>query len=218
MTTVQSANNVSQALLDSVNGSKSKKNGTSVDDVQNRFMTLLVTQMKNQDPLNPMDNAQVTSQMAQLSTVTGIDKLNATVESLISSVQSGQSYQASSMIGHNVLVAGTGGYFGVELPNGADKVSVNIKNSAGAVVRTVELGPQSAGTIPLSWDGYAADGSVAPIGSYKVEVSATVSGKSVEANALSYSKVLSVSNSASGITLNLNNDTSVSTSEVKEIF
>ncbi|MDX1914550.1 MAG: flagellar hook assembly protein FlgD [Methylophilus sp.] len=225
MTTVQNANNVSQALLDSVNGSKSKKNGTSVDDVQNRFMTLLVTQMKNQDPLNPMDNAQVTSQMAQLSTVTGIDKLNATVESLISSVQTGQSYQASSMIGHNVLVAGdqisntgTGGYFGVELPNGADKVSVNIKNSAGAVVRTVELGSQSAGTLPLAWDGYATDGSVAPSGSYKVEVSATVSGKSVEANALSYSKVLSVSNSASGITLNLNNDTSVSTSEVKEIF
>jgi len=65
----------------------------SVADVQDRFMTLLVTQMKNQDPLNPMDNAQVTSQMAQLATVTGIDKLNDTMAALISSVQVGQSYQ-----------------------------------------------------------------------------------------------------------------------------
>ena len=105
-TAVQSTSTTpTQALLDSVNG---KKNSTanSIDKAQDRFMTLLVTQMKNQDPLNPMDNAQVTSQMAQLSTVTGIDKLNNTLESLIGSVQTGQSYQASSMIGHNVLVAG----------------------------------------------------------------------------------------------------------------
>ena len=83
-----------------------KTNSKQHRQAQDRFMTLLVTQMKNQDPLNPMDNAQVTSQMAQLSTVTGIDKLNNTLESLIGSVQTGQSYQASSMIGHNVLVAG----------------------------------------------------------------------------------------------------------------
>ena len=79
MTTVQSTQNIaSQALLDSVNGKKNATT-TSVDKAQDRFMTLLVTQMKNQDPLNPMDNAQVTSQMAQLSTVTGIDKLNNTM-------------------------------------------------------------------------------------------------------------------------------------------
>ena len=69
VTSVQStSNNVSQALLDNVNGTKSKADTTQ--EAQDRFMTLLVTQMKNQDPLNPMDNAQVTSQMAQLSTVT----------------------------------------------------------------------------------------------------------------------------------------------------
>ncbi|MDP3088179.1 MAG: flagellar hook capping FlgD N-terminal domain-containing protein, partial [Methylotenera sp.] len=106
MAAVQStSNNPSQALLDSVNGQKNSKTN-SIDNAQDRFMTLLVTQMKNQDPLNPMDNAQVTSQMAQLSTVTGIDKLNNTLELLIGNVQPGPSYQASSMIGHSVLSPG----------------------------------------------------------------------------------------------------------------
>lgn len=225
MTTVQNTTNTaSQALLDSVNGKKNTAKG-SVDDAQDRFMTLLVTQMKNQDPLNPMDNAQVTSQMAQLSTVTGIDKLNNTLESLIGSVQTGQSYQASSMIGHNVLVSGNevrtngaGGYFGVDLPIGADKLTVTIKDSAGSTVRTIALGAQEAGTLPLSWDGFADDGSVAKAGSYKFDVTATTSGQSVAADGLSYAQVMSISNNASGIKLNLSNLASVSTSDVKEIF
>jgi len=225
MTTVQSTSNTaSQALLDSVNGKKdSAKN--SIDKAQDRFMTLLVTQMKNQDPLNPMDNAQVTSQMAQLSTVTGIDKLNNTLESLISSVQTGQSYQASSMIGHNVLVpgndvisSGTGGYFGVDLPIGADKLSVTIKDSAGSAIRTLSLGAQDAGTLPLHWDGFADDGSVARTGNYKFEVTATTAGQSIAVEGLSYAQVMSISNNASGVKLNLSNLASVSTSEVKEIF
>ncbi|MCF8186987.1 MAG: flagellar hook assembly protein FlgD [Sulfuritalea sp.] len=225
MTTVQSTSNTaSQALLDSVNG---KKNATtnSVDKAQDRFMTLLVTQMKNQDPLNPMDNAQVTSQMAQLSTVTGIDKLNNTLESLIGNVQTGQSYQASSMIGHNVLVSGnevstsgSGGYFGVDLPVGADKLSVAIKNSAGTTIRTLTLGAQNSGSVALNWDGLTDDGSVAKTGSYKFEASATTAGKSAAAEGLSYAQVMSLSNNASGIKLNLSNQASVNTSDVKEIF
>lgn len=225
MATVQNTtNNVSQALLDSVNG---KKNTTtsSVDAAQDRFMTLLVTQMKNQDPLNPMDNAQVTSQMAQLSTVTGIDKLNNTLESLISSVQVGQSYQASSMIGHDVLTPGNsitttgkGGYFGVDLPIGADKLTVAIKDTAGNVIRTLNLGAQDVGSAPFGWDGFTDDGSIAKSGSYKFDVTATIGGKTAEATALTYAQVMSISNSTSGIKLNLSNLTSVNTSDVKEIF
>src|SRR5512147_1078567 len=73
---------------------------------EDRFLKLLVSQLKNQDPLNPLDNAQVTSQMAQLSTVTGIDKLNATLQALSSSMIASQSMQAASMIGHVVMVPG----------------------------------------------------------------------------------------------------------------
>ena len=225
MTTVQTTSSTpSQALLDSVNGTSSSAK-SSVDTAQDRFMTLLITQMKNQDPLNPMDNAQVTSQMAQLSTVTGINKLNSTVESLMSSMQSGQSYQAANMIGHNVLVpgtsvttSGTGGYFGIDMPTGADKLSVLIKDSAGSTIRTLNLGAQDAGTLPFKWDGFADDGSVAKTGSYKFEVTATTAGQSVKADALNYAEVMSVSNGTSGVKLNLSNLASVSTTDVKEIF
>jgi flagellar basal-body rod modification protein FlgD len=224
MTTVQTSKTVDQSILDSVNGKRSSTSNT-VDEAQDRFMTLLVTQMKNQDPLNPMDNAQVTSQMAQLSTVTGINKLNDTLDSLISSVQTGQSYQASSMIGHNVLVSGneithsgTGGYFGVELPIGADAMTVNIKDAAGTVVRTLSFGEQSEGTLPLNWDGYTTDGSMAPNGKYQFEIKATVAGQTAESNTLSYAQVLSVSNTNGSIKLNLSNASSVSTNDVKEIF
>jgi flagellar basal-body rod modification protein FlgD len=225
MTTVQTTSNTpSQALLDSVNG-KTNTAKSSVDKAQDRFMTLLVTQMKNQDPLNPMDNAQVTSQMAQLSTVTGIDKLNNTLESLIGNVQTGQSYQAANMIGHNVLVPGntlategTGGYFGVDLPIGADKLSVTIKDSAGSTIRTLNLGAQDAGSIPLKWDGFSDDGSVAKTGNYKFEVTATTAGQSVAADVLNYAEVMSISNGTSGVKLNLSNLSSVSTTDVKEIF
>ena len=225
MSTVQSTtNNPSQTLLNSVNGTGTSAT-SAVNATQDRFMTLLITQMKNQDPLNPMDNAQVTSQMAQLSTVTGIDKLNTTVTSLMSNMQTGQSYQAANMIGHNILVSGnavttsgTGGNFGVDLATGADNLSVTIKDSAGTTIRSLNLGAQNAGTIPLAWDGFANDGSVAKNGSYQFDVTATTAGQSVTANGLSYSQVMSVSNSTSGVKVNLSNLASVSTSDVKEIY
>ena len=222
---VQSTSNTpSQALLDSVNAKTDSKTA-SVNATQDRFMTLLITQMKNQDPLNPMDNAQVTSQMAQLSTVTGIDKMNNTLESLIGSVQNGQSYQATSMIGHNVLVpgnainsTGTGGQLGVNLPVGADNLTVTIKDSAGSTIRTLSLGSQSAGMASFKWDGFADDGSAAKAGAYKFDVTATTAGQSATADALNYAQVMSVSNSSSGVKLNLSNLASVSTSDVKEIY
>lgn len=222
MTTIQ--NTASQSLLDSVNGTKSTTADT-IDAAQDRFMKLLVTQMKNQDPLNPLDNAQVTSQLAQLSTVTGIDKLNSTVESLMASMQGSQSLQTSNLIGHNVLVAGdqfsfdgSGGYFGVELPADADNVNVTISDSAGNPLRTIALGPQKAGIVPLNWDGYSDAGALAASGTYQVSFTATSGGESATANALTLAQVNSVSTSASGIKLNLSNATAVSTDALKQIF
>ena len=86
----------------------------SAANTQDRFLKLLVTQMKNQDPLNPMDNAQVTSQMAQLSTVSGIDKVNSTLKALTDSMSAGQALSATGMIGHGALVPGSS----LELKNG----------------------------------------------------------------------------------------------------
>ena len=224
MTTVTSNNQVSQSLLDSVNGVKNSAK-TATDEAQDRFMTLLVTQMKNQDPLNPLDNAQVTSQLAQLSTVTGINKLNNTLETMMSNAQASQSLQASSLIGHDVLVSGSqihfdgsAGYFGVELPASTDNLTVTISDSAGNPLRQISLGKQNEGIIPLSWDGYSDTGTRAASGDYKFTVSATTGGESATVNTLSLEKINSITSSATGVKLNLSNASAVTTNDLKQIF
>lgn len=224
-TTVQtSTSGVSQELLDKMN-TRTSTSASDTEDIQNRFMTLLIAQMENQDPLNPMDNAQVTSQMAQLSTVTGINQMNDTMESLLSSNQANQTYQASSMIGHNVLVKGNamtvtedGGYLGIELDTSASAATVSIKDSDGNVVKEIELGSQTAGTTIVKWDGLLDDGTSAEAGDYTFSATYTVSGTSKTATPLNVVSVSSVSSSTSGVTLNLSNQTSVTIDDIKEIY
>jgi flagellar basal-body rod modification protein FlgD len=223
MSTVQSTNQASASLLASVNGTTAASSTT--DEAQDRFMTLLVTQMKNQDPLNPLDNAQVTSQLAQLSTVTGINKMNSTLETFMTSLQSSQSLQMSNLIGHDVLVEGndisfdgTGGYFGVELPTSTDDLTITINDATGKQIRQITLGNQSEGIIPLSWDGYGDDGTQVAAGDYSFTVSANISGEPATVNALSLTKINSISTNGTGIKLNLNNANSVTSADLKQIF
>lgn len=225
MPTVQSTSNeVSASLLASVNGSQNSESD-NIQNAQDRFMTLLVTQMKNQDPLNPMDNAQVTSQLAQLSTVTGIDKMNNTLETFIANMQSSQSLQMSNLIGHDVLVEGndlsfdgTGGYFGVELPTSADDVTITINDSTGNPVRQISLSNQPEGILPLSWDGYGDDGEQVAPGNYSFTVSASVADQPIAAAGLSLTQINSISANGTGIKLNLNNADTVTSTDLKQIF
>lgn len=207
MTTL--ANPVGSDLLVTMNPKAATAAGTAAE-AQNRFMTLLVTQMKNQDPLNPLDNAQVTSQLAQLSTVTGIDKLNDTMKTMMQSAQASQSLQAATMIGHGVLVPGSstalvGGksVFGIELSGPADAVQVTISDGAGNPVRSLELGPQPEGARALAWDGRLASGALAPDGRYQVSVAAVRGGAAVSAQPLAFGEVVSVSTGSGGPRLNL---------------
>jgi len=223
MTSVNTQN-VSQSLLDTVNGG-GKTAKSQAEETEDRFLTLLVEQMKNQDPLNPMENAQVTSQMAQLSTVTGIDKLNETMASMIGNMQASQSYQAASMIGHNVLVpgdalanTGTGGLFGYEAETDANIVTIEIKDASGDVIKTINQSNVQAGINAVQWDGIMDDGNAAPEGNYKINVAGKIGSEDVAINPLAFATVSSVSTDTSGVKLNLSNKDTVSTSEVKEIF
>jgi len=185
-------------------------------DTQDRFLTLLVTQLQNQDPLNPMDNAQVTSQIAQLSTVNGINQLNNTLLALSGQMDVSQSMQAASLIGKDVLVPGSkvslGGEgdakvatpFGVDIMSPAAKVTVTILDAGGKAVRKIELDPQPAGVLTLEWDGKADGGAVMPNGAYTVQVAATdAEGAAVSVGALTYGKVSSVAYSSNGLQLDL---------------
>ncbi len=223
MDTVQS-NKPSSSLLDAVNGS-SKTTVDANQEAQDRFMTLLVSQMKNQDPLNPMDNAQVTSQLAQLSTVSGINKLNSSLEAFIASSQTNQALQASSMIGRVVVTPGNSlslqegaGVLAFELPSTADTVKVTIRDSSGNAVKELSVGRQTAGVIPLQWDGKDDAGNAVADGQYKFEVNASLGGKAVTATTLSYGEVLSVSSSSSGAQLNLSNLKPIGLDAIKQVY
>ena len=192
---------------------------------QDRFLKLLVTQMKNQDPLNPMDNAQVTSQMAQLSTVTGIDKLNVTLQALSDSMTSSQSLQAASMIGHGVLFQGNGvdlsnsnGYGGIELAQSVDNVTIAIYDQAGALVRTIPLGMQPAGLANWQWDGRNNAGASVADGSYTFTVTASQAGNVVDATALQFGVVSGVAQGKQGVTLRAGQMDGIALAQVRQIL
>lgn len=198
---------------------------TATQESEDRFLKLLVTQMKNQDPLNPLDNAEVTSQMAQLSTVSGIEKLNATLQAMSSSFASTQSLQAASMIGRSVLAPGKvlqlqngSAVGGFALTQPVDSAEVKIKDAAGNVLQSVNMGSQQAGNVMFQWDGVTDGGATAANGTYTFEVSAVLGGQKVAAEALALSKVGSVSLDASGVMLNTDLLGSVDISKVKQIF
>jgi len=223
MTTVQT-NRVSDELMAAMNPKKDAPKSTA-DAAQDRFMTLLVAQMRSQDPLNPADNAQVTSQLAQLSTVTGIDKLNTTMQALMGSYQTSQSLQAASMIGYGVLVPGSDvilqegkAVLGVELAAKANNVKVEISDASGNVVRKIDLGEQTAGVVPFAWDGKDDAGKVAKDGEYSFKVTAKMGSEKVEAKTLSFGTVTSVTTSAQGVKLNLPRIGEFTMADVRQIL
>jgi flagellar basal-body rod modification protein FlgD len=135
--------------------------GSQANDIgsADRFLKLLVAQMQNQDPLNPLDNAQVTSQMAQINTVTGIEKLNATMGGLNRSMVQMQALQGASLVGRDVTLEGNRlamsgglGLGGFELSSTADRVLVEVLDPVGRVVDTLDLGTQGAGRHGFQWE------------------------------------------------------------------
>ena len=193
--------------------------------MQSNFLSLLMAQIQNQDPLNPLDNSQVTTQLAQLNTVNGIEQLNSTLNQLLSSYNSTQAMQASDIIGKNVLVAGNNlplssgqAVGGATLGSAADAVTVTIKNSSGSVVQTENLGAKSAGNFYFSWNGQDANGNQLSDGNYTFSVNATASGKAVTATALQVGTVTAVTPGASGFQLDLGSMGSYNFSDVQQIL
>lgn len=221
-----------------------KKKAASTDTVQadtDKFLNLLVTQLKNQDPMNPLDNAQLTSQLAQMSTVTGINKLNDTLAALQGSYKQSETMQAANMISHGVLSAGTtltlasgttagssGSVFGVELGSAADSVQVQIYDKNNKLVETLDLGALPAGVKPLGWDGSIADTDLtdtiktpgqAADGAYTFKVVATRAGEALkDANGLAFGVVASVSTGTEGVKLNVPALGSLTMADVKQIL
>lgn len=213
MTTVDNINNPAGAALASSRGRVDL-----MGDTQDRFLTLLITQLQNQDPLNPMENDQITSQLAQLSTVQGIQQLNDTLLALSGQMDMSHSMQAANLIGKPVLVPGSkislgsdvddptikvATPFGVDLMSGADNVVVTILDSGGSAVREMELDITEAGVYSFEWDGRDKAGLALPDGAYQVEVKASLADAPIAAEALRYGIVDSVAYTTKGLRLDL---------------
>lgn len=188
---------------------------------QDRFLKLLVAQLNNQDPMNPMDNAQMTSQMAQINTVTGIQQVNATLQSMAEQFAGMQVLQGSSMVGHDVLVEGNtlsinNGVAGgaLDLAGRAESVKVEILSPGGQVIDTLNLGALDAGRHTFDWDAstYNFDGDP----SYRV--TATLGGQAIANTALARATVTSVSSDAGVMKIQLQGRTDVAYSSVKAIL
>lgn len=126
---------------------------------EDRFLKMLVAQMQNQDPLNPLDNAEVTSQMAQINTVTSLEKLNTSMAGLGTQFVQLQAMQGAALVGHDVAVEGDTlrvrdgvADAGFELANTADKVKIEVTTAGGTVIDTIELTSQEAGRHTFNWD------------------------------------------------------------------
>lgn len=205
-----------------------------VDDTQNRFLTLLVTQLQNQDPLNPMDNAQVTSQIAQLSTVNGINQLNNTLLALSGQLDVGQSMQAAALIGKGVLFPGDkislgsnpddptrveSTPFGVDVVSPASSVIVTVLDANGKAVRQIDLGPQEPGVLTLQWDGKDDGGVTMADGKYTVKVAAKdADGNAVVADALTYGKVEGIAYTSEGLRLEMGLAGKVSLLDLRKVM
>ena len=202
MSSVDSATSGSAATaLGQAGGSKVQTASEQTD----RFLKLLVTQMQNQDPLNPMDNAQITTQMAQISTVSGIDELNKSIGSMSSMLMQSQQLQAAALIGKNVLVPGNklavdaagNARGGFELAEGADSVTVQVKNANGLVLDTISLGPQDAGRLSFNWKAPANASGLT------FTVNAKAAGEPVTATPLVVDTVRAVYNDGGQLTVEL---------------
>jgi flagellar basal-body rod modification protein FlgD len=197
----------------------SSSNGTT--EASDRFLKLLVTQMQNQDPLNPMDNAQVTSQMAQINTVTGIDKLNTTMGTVNTNLTQMQMLQGAGLVGHQVLVEGdklnkgadgrlSAGY---ELGSSAGRVQIDIMNSAGTVIDSIAESSKPLGRQTFSWTPPPG----APSDGLQFKVTALNGETAVEATPLMNDKVDAINTTDGNLTLELRQSGSTAYSKVKAV-
>ena len=170
------------------------------------FLNLMMTQLKNQDPTQPLDTSQMSAQLAQIGTVTGINQLNSSFSTLASSFASNQALQASSLLGRSVLVdssvapltAGGKVNGAVDVTQGAGNVSVQVFNATGALVKTLPLGTPSTGLAQFTWDGTDNSGAAQPAGSYVLKAQGANGTKNTALQTLVSAQVQSVTLNGGG--------------------
>jgi flagellar basal-body rod modification protein FlgD len=203
------------AALSQPTGTSAAGTGKSSTQLnQNEFLTLMVTQLKNQDPLSPMDPTQFVGQLAQFSTVTGIENMQSSISSLTASMKQSQVLNGTNLIGHGVLapastatvVSGGTVSGAATVPTGTTSLQVNVRDSSGQLVRSFGIAPQ-AGLTNFTWDGRDSAGKAAPSGQYSFQVIAGSGGinTSLPPDLVSHVNSVTIDPSTQALTLNTNN-------------
>lgn len=175
------------------------------------FLTLMTAQMRNQDPMKPLEGTEFISQLATFGTVSGVKDMQTSLETLASSLRSTQTLNGATMVGRDIVVSADsithteGSTVGgeIDVPTGTTSLQVRITDSTGAVVREIQMEP-TAGTQAFTWDGLRSDGTPAISDEYDIEAVATVGGETGSLEVLMSSRVSSVSIDATGTNLTLN--------------
>lgn len=208
--------------VSSYEAEKQKEVQRSTSLGQTEFLKLMTAQLKNQDPLAPMENGEFLGQMAQFSTVNSIGEMAAQLKGLSDQMSANRMLSSGSLIGRSVLSAGNYGELrdgqsldgAVRLTEPVDGAVVTIRNAVGQIMETFELGPAGAGDYPFSWDGALQGGTNALPGRYQVDVAVRRAGKVEAAKALLYIPVNSVSMNGQDVVLNLQNGAQLPLSQV----
>lgn len=216
--------NLSQIKQYDPNTTKTNYDPTSTKDLTQNFLKMLTAQLQNQDPLNPMDSAGMTTQLAQLNMVDGINKMSTTMSSLLSQIQSTDFINMSTTVGktamaegNKVLFEGDSVNLAAKLLNDATSVKATIKNAQGETVAETDLGPGKTGLFNFIWDGLDGEGNVLPAGFYSLSIVAeTAEGNTEYPKVYSSSKVATVGKEGSDIEVTLADGRTIKPSDIEQ--
>lgn len=218
------------ALADNVSlpEQTNKKTDLTTNFGQDAFLTLMITQLKNQNPMEPMTNGEFLGQLAQFTSASKLDGMQKSFTEFAATMQSNQALQASSMVGRQVLVSSDQAYWDgasppkvqFVVPGAAEQVTVRITSANGALVQQIDLGSQPGGNIPFTWDGLDSEGNAVPPGVYQIKAEANYEGENYALDTLTSALVESVVLGKNGqqMVLNLQELGSVGLNQVHEIM
>lgn len=205
-------------LTSEISGGEEQELGKSA------FLELMIAQLDNQDPLEPAKNEDFIAQLAQFSSVEGIQNLNDSVNGMVNAMQSSLSLQAASLVGRSVLAPTETALYeeqtlggSINLTDSVSSLQVDIQSSDGVLLRQLELGPQTAGITRFAWDGQDASGNEMPAGMYQISAFADIAGERQALSTNLPNRVAGVTLGERGVIANLVGGSEVSTLDIKEI-
>lgn len=201
-------------------------NASNPLDLQNNFLSLLIAQIKNQDPTDPIKNTELTSQLAQINTATGIERLNNTVGNFSDKINQNQNIQISSLIGHRVMIPSSqvvhteniNTEFGIELISYATSVEIKILDGKGKVIHTKTMKDAKPGVYSFIWDGLDSEKKAVPTGKYNVSVIAKNKDKDIPVQILCEALVNSIITSSRDPIIDLGAMGTTTLSKIRKIL